>query len=60
MTNQSPEIGEAYDDLPSAVSYVIEYAWACDCGEVNGTEDIDTAGSVQVCGNCGQRTRVTT
>lgn len=52
--------GVHVDDLPTSVSYILEWAWACDCGEVNGTADIDESGSVQRCGNCGQATRIVT
>lgn len=58
-TPYAPDV-EDVDDLPTATSYVVEYAWDCDCGETNGTADLDVAGSVQVCEGCGQRTRVTT
>lgn len=49
------------DDLPTVATYVAEYAWDCpECDETQSTGDVDEAGTVQTCEDCGQSVRLTT
>jgi hypothetical protein len=58
MANK-PDLAD--EDLPMAASRVLEYVWDCpECGDCNGTDDVDEAGTVQVCENCKARVRITT